>query len=74
MKIKATCTVTVAIDNISVNSIELAALQGAKEAGKKIFLAFLQLIEKTLPKDRTCICRGRLESKGRVSRQLMSLL
>ena len=32
MKIEATCTVTVSIEDISVNSIELAALQGAKEA------------------------------------------
>ncbi len=41
MKLKATCTVTVSIEDISVNSIELAAPQGAKEAGKKLFLALL---------------------------------
>ncbi|MGB9715917.1 MAG: hypothetical protein ACPL1G_05880, partial [Thermodesulfovibrionales bacterium] len=71
MKIEATCTVTVSIEDISVNSIELAALQGAKEAGKKLFLALLGVVEKTLSKDRTCECGGRLESKGRVPREVI---
>ena len=54
MKLEATCTVTVTIDCISGNSIELAAIQGAKEAGKKLFLAFLELVQKTQSKDRKC--------------------
>lgn len=74
MKIEATCTITVSIEDISINAIELAALQGAKEAGRKLFLALLRVVEKTLSKDRTCECGGRLESKGRVPRELMSLI
>lgn len=46
MKLKATCTVTGLIEDISVNSIELAALQGAKEAGKKLFLALLAVVKR----------------------------
>ena len=30
------------------------------------------LIERVLPKDRTCDCGGRLESRGRVDRELMT--
>lgn len=74
MKIEASCTITVSIEDISVNSIELAALQGAKETGKKLLLVLLGVVEKTLSKDRTCKCRGHLESKGRVPRELMSLI
>ncbi len=37
---KASCNVTISIESISVNSIEQAVLEGAREAGKKLFLAF----------------------------------
>lgn len=32
MKLEASCTVTASIEDISVNSIELAAIQGEREA------------------------------------------
>ncbi len=73
MRVEASCTITVSIDDISVNSIEQAVLEGAREAGKKLFLAFLELIEKALPKERICDCGGHLESRGRVSRELMTV-
>lgn len=72
MKVKVSCKVNVSIDSISVNSIERAAIEGAREAGRKLFLGFLGSIEKTLSKDRTCDCGGRLESRGRVERELMT--
>lgn len=74
MKLKVSCNVTVSIESISVNSIEQAVLEGAKEASKKLFLAFLELIERRLPKNRICDCGGRLESRGRVNRELMSVV
>lgn len=74
MKLEVSCNVTVSINSISVNSIEQAVLEGAREAGKKLFLGFLALIEQMLPKDRSCTCGGRLESRGRVDRELMSVV
>jgi hypothetical protein len=71
---EVSCNVTVSIDSISVNSIEQAVLEGAREAGRRLFLAFLGLIERALPKDRTCDCGGRLESRGRVNRELMTVV
>lgn len=67
-------TVTVSVDSISVNTLEQAALEGAREAGKKLFQALLGLAEKTLPKQRICECGGRLESRGRVQRELMTVV
>jgi hypothetical protein len=66
MGLKVSCNVNISIDSISVNSIEHAVIEGAKEAGKKLFLAFLELIERTLPKERACNCGGHLESQGRI--------
>jgi len=74
MKKEVSCRVTVSIDSISVNSIEQAVLEGVREAGKKLFLAFLEVIERALPKERICDCGGRLESRGRVSGQLMTVV
>lgn len=74
MKLEVSCNVSVSIESISVNSIEQAALEGAREAGKRLFLAFLELIERTLPKNRICDCGGRLESRGRVDRELMTVV
>jgi hypothetical protein len=69
------CTVTVTLEFLSVNAIEQAALEGAREAGRKLFLALLGLVEKTLPKERACECgEGRLESRGRVQRELMTVI
>jgi transposase len=54
---------------------EQAALEGAREAGRKLFLALLSLVEKALPKGRECDCGGgRYESRGRVQRELMSIV
>lgn len=72
MKLQASCNVTVSIE--SHNSIEQAVLEGAKEAGKKLFLAFLELIKRRLSRNRICDCGGRLESRGRVNRELMSIV
>ena len=74
MKLGVSCNVSVSIESISVNSIEQAALEGAREAGKRLFLAFLELIERTLPENRICDCGGRLESRGRVDRELMTVV
>lgn len=72
MKLKVSCTVNVSIESFSVNSIEQVAMEGAKEAGKKILVAFLEKIDKILSKGRNCTCGGRLESRGRVDRELMT--
>jgi len=74
MKLKVSCKITVSIDSISVNSIEKASIEGAREAGRKIFLGFLELIERGFLKARTCECGGRLESRGRVNRELMTVV
>ena len=73
MKREVSCTVTVSIESVSVNSIEQAAFEGAREAGKKLFVGLLEVIEKSLPKDRECECGGQLESRGRVARELMTV-
>jgi len=72
MNLEISCTITISINSMSVNSIEQAVIKGAREGANKLFLEALEKIEKQLPRERGCVCGGRLESRGRVGRELMT--
>lgn len=74
MSLSVSCTVNVSVEDISVNSLEKAALTGAREAGRRLLQALFELVERAIPKHRRCACGGRLESRGRVERELMTLV
>ncbi len=74
MSFNVSCTVNVSVEELSVNSLEKAALDGAREAGRRLLESLLAVVEMRVREGRRCACGGRLESRGRVERKLMSLV
>jgi len=75
MDLTVSCTVTVTATDCSVNALEAAARQGIHDAGQRLFVALVEVVERSLDThDRACACGGRFESRGRAPRVLTTVV
>lgn len=75
MELSVSCTVKVTVESTAVNALEAAALRGAQEAGQRLFVTLLNLVERSLERrDRACSCGERLESRGQTPRTLTTVV